>query len=914
MHKRFTKINIAAILFTFIFLFTGCPSPSGGEEDLTTPTDLTKAFDNILTSKEWKITNKTAFKFENGIYTIDCREPTGSLKRNIVLESPKILCFRIKTHLYETYDGHLSFKIDNEEVKQYTGPNGEWENQKFELQAGAHTIEWLRVDPAPNTKTNFASNNEPEAFISLKDFVFLDFETETNLETVFDNILDDYYWIITNKSAITEENGIIKFDGKKNYGGFKRIIILNDTKALTFNIKTNIYEEYDGCFQFLIDDEIKGSYTGLSGDWENCIFEIEPGTHTIEWKKIDKNGSWTNYDNLCIEIKDFSFKEPVQALTTINQNFDSTLDSDMWICSGIYAQIVQEEGKWSQSGDALIDTHRKVLQLATYIEKDNNQRGGDSSLLIYKIKVTEESALSFDYKCDLAKGTYDGKEYKPTFKVFVDDATEAVFEESGYGQLWKNASVVLSPGIHSIKFSAITDSWYHFDGISNSVFIDNITLAPNKIDSVDIYPKGLQETYIGGFPIQFSAKALRSDGSVLNGKNINWTATGGTIDNNGKFTPGAAEGIFTVTATIDGIAASNQNIKIHGVDYTADPITINGHTFTGKITVPQDIAPQNINTNKITFETPTPQYFNFTADGFFVLKGYADNTYVDIFIRKKGDDALINNQYNPDYPYQTYYVFAPGNFEERIWLRYGDGDYDIYITERQINYNDDYDGYEGAMMSYAPYTWEAGIQTFLTVTNKTDLDWTPEDCAYLLPSYVCQSDNFIVSNAYYAVMAELPENASIGQKLQALYDWVININHYDFVSLEDGKRKKQDAAHVVQYGMSVCEGYANLYTALARLAGVKSAYQTSAQLNHGWTECYYKGQWKMVDATWDDPSDETVTESIPNAGNYSYFLIDPKDSSHAGEDGSFDNKTDFSRSIVSQKNTNELEYYPNCTF
>ena len=29
--------------------------------------------------------------------------------------------------------------------------------------------------------------------------------------------------------AITEENGIIKFDGKKNYGGFKRIIILNDT-------------------------------------------------------------------------------------------------------------------------------------------------------------------------------------------------------------------------------------------------------------------------------------------------------------------------------------------------------------------------------------------------------------------------------------------------------------------------------------------------------------------------------------------------------------------------------------------------------------------------------------------------------------------------------------------------------------
>jgi transglutaminase/protease-like cytokinesis protein 3 len=149
-------------------------------------------------------------------------------------------------------------------------------------------------------------------------------------------------------------------------------------------------------------------------------------------------------------------------------------------------------------------------------------------------------------------------------------------------------------------------------------------------------------------------------------------------------------------------------------------------------------------------------------------------------------------------------------------------------------------------------------------------------------------------------MAELPENATIGNKLQALYDWVIDICHYDYVSYSDGKssdkRKKQDAYHVVKYGMGVCEGYANLYTALARLAGVKSAWQCSDNLNHAWVECYYNGQWKMVDATWDDPSEENVTESIPNSGNYDYFLIDPNDVSHM-KDGVSDKETDYSRTV-----------------
>ena len=52
----------------------------------------------------------------------------------------------------------------------------------------------------------------------------------------------------------------------------------------------------------------------------------------------------------------------------------------------------------------------------------------------------------------------------------------------------------------------------------------------------------------------------------------------------------------------------------------------------------------------------------------------------------------------------------------------------------------------------------------------------------------------------------------------------------------------------------------------------------------------------MVDPTWDDPSDESVTESIPNSGSYNYFLIDPNDQSHY-KDGVSDKETDYSRTV-----------------
>ena len=599
----------------------------------------------------------------------------------------------------------------------------------------------------------------------------------------------------------------------------------------------------------------------------------------------------------------------------INDIVFSNPDWDIYV-GGLSSGVVDRDpvfAKFPQYGDALVDTHGKVIKLATHTTTSDfsdkiyqNVSGGNSQLLIKDFTVSEESALSFDYKCDLYYG-YDneGNLHKNSLQVFIDDDSEPVFETYGYGQIWQKESIVLSVGTHSVCFLAKADNYYGYY-VTNAAYLDNITIAPNTIASVDIYPKGLQETYVNGDTIQFTAKALRSDGSVIPNKDVTWTSTSGSIDSNGLFTPGNTKGTFTVTATIDGKSTSNTTVKVHGSDYLTDPVTINGHTFTGKITPINNVT--RTDTNKITFSDPTPKYTNFTTDGFFVLKGTAKDTCAFIRVVKLDDDDSTDKEFGWDYKYNNYYIIKPGDFEQRIWLRFGDGDYEILVYEATVNFYKDYDGYEGAFNGANwPGSDEPNSYTWFHVKNQTTFNHAPDDCTYLLPSYYIQCDDFLITNAFNAVMAELPDDATLGMKLQALYDWEARRSHYDYVSFTDtstDKRKRQDAVHVLKYGMGVCEGYADLYTAFSRLLGIKSAYQSSANLCHAWTELYYKGAWKMVDITWDDPSETGTVDKNPTAENYWYFLIDPNDASHAKRDNEgntitpyqYDRVTDFSRS------------------
>ena len=559
------------------------------------------------------------------------------------------------------------------------------------------------------------------------------------------------------------------------------------------------------------------------------------------------------YSDKAVASYKLTFGEVV--ISELNEDFEGELNSILEGSGKSYGIGEDEPLKaWVQYGNALVDTHSKVYKLATYTTTP-----GTSILKISKLSPSEESALSFDFKTDFMDGD--------TFKVFVDGKEQEIYVDGeslgtsvgGAGAIWRRGSVILSEGTHNIEFQAVKKGNSYSLTYTNAVYLDNLSLAANKTASVDISPKGLQETYVGGFSIPFTAKALRSDGSVIAGKTATWE---GATD--GTFAP-SSEGTFTVTATIDGKSASN-SVKVHSENYLSDSITLAGREFTGEIT---NGSGARKNTTNITWEDPTPICSTFSTDGFFVLKGSANN--VNGYVKITKDD------------YVTYYFLPKGDFEQRIWLRFGAGEYTVLISEMDFSYYSVSGDYQGDISGYGSY-YTSGPTTYtMTVTN-TNTSLTAEEACYLLPSSWCQCDDFRITNAVNAVLAELPEDATDGQKLAALHDWEVHRMYYDYDSL-GGARKAQDALHVLEYEMGVCEGYSNLFTALERVAGIKGTVICASYNSHAWNNTYYNGEWFLLDATWDDPlmSGDSKTDKKSLREYYKYFLLTAEEDSATGE-------------------------------
>ena len=122
-----------------------------------------------------------------------------------------------------------------------------------------------------------------------------------------------------------------------------------------------------------------------------------------------------------------------------------------------------------------------------------------------------------------------------------------------------------------------------------------------------------------------------------------------------------------------------------------------------------------------------------------------------------------------------------------------------------------------------------------------------------------------------ALSAELTAGCSTDyEKAVALYEWVTDNLYYDY-DYYNGITKSTNltATDVFANKNTVCEGFANLYTAMCRSVGVPcrkiDGYSASSLVSdeeyyasyfeniadHAWNEIYVNGEWIVVDATWD---------------------------------------------------------------
>ncbi|MBR6061308.1 MAG: hypothetical protein IKP67_04475, partial [Spirochaetales bacterium] len=438
---------------------------------------------------------------------------------------------------------------------------------------------------------------------------------------------------------------------------------------------------------------------------------------------------------------------------------------------------------------------------------------------------------------------------------------------------WRKHAIPLTAGSHTIIFTAVKNTTLWYPSRTDAIYIDNVSIVSNDIASVDIAPHGTQQTYVGGHSIQYSANALRSDGSVISGKSVSWNVTGGSITSAGLFTPTTA-GTFTVTATIDG-KTDTGTIVVHQSN-TSDSITIGGTTFTG--VDDNTITGSALNdTSYIDFDTTKmPSKTTFSADGYFPLVGkLKSGSYNIVYIDVSKDE------------YRTSYILQ-GDFDQRIWLRFGQGEYSIKIFEYNASFRTDISGNQGALYQYNSY----GQGRELTVTNTNTM--SAADAMFLLPSHYVNHDDYRIQNIVADVTGQLPSGATTSDKLRALHDWETDYLYYDYGSIGEysDNRRHQESIWVLDNKTAVCEGYANLYAALARQIGVKVQYISSSIMNHGWNKTFFDNGWRLTDVTWDDPTTEprdyTNTEPLPYRENYSYFIIDGNDGHEEGTDAEAD--------------------------
>ena len=103
------------------------------------------------------------------------------------------------------------------------------------------------------------------------------------------------------------------------------------------------------------------------------------------------------------------------------------------------------------------------------------------------------------------------------------------------------------------------------------------------------------------------------------------------------------------------------------------------------------------------------------------------------------------------------------------------------------------------------------------------------------------------------------------QKARAVFTWIANNIKYDDNAFNSGKVGNMSAAGVLKRRHAVCEGYANLYKAIAqamgleveRIDGYAKAYGyrpgqriVGTQPNHSWNAVKIDGEWALLDATW----------------------------------------------------------------
>ena len=125
-------------------------------------------------------------------------------------------------------------------------------------------------------------------------------------------------------------------------------------------------------------------------------------------------------------------------------------------------------------------------------------------------------------------------------------------------------------------------------------------------------------------------------------------------------------------------------------------------------------------------------------------------------------------------------------------------------------------------------------------------------------------------------------------KVRAIYAWIVRNIDYDVAALASGNPGDQSAQTTLARRKAVCDGYSQLFEALARAAGLEAVevigycrgagYLAGAPLgpdpDHAWSAVRVDGNWFLLDSTWAAGYIDARAGFVRRSDDY-YFLTPP---------------------------------------
>ncbi|SDJ03970.1 transglutaminase-like domain-containing protein [Natribacillus halophilus] len=200
-----------------------------------------------------------------------------------------------------------------------------------------------------------------------------------------------------------------------------------------------------------------------------------------------------------------------------------------------------------------------------------------------------------------------------------------------------------------------------------------------------------------------------------------------------------------------------------------------------------------------------------------------------------GADEITHMIVTTEYEDETANYYLPVEdyaFDDTIWFRFGEGEYDITVS--------------------VPEPWEDGNDyfEFFGVASFSQEVEGAEDQRSLLPSVGIESDDPRIE--------EVAEEATEGldddrDKAEAVYEYVATNVSYDVEKLEDNLFEMDDSAlKTLETEEGVCQDYAFLAIAMLRSLGMEANYVAGnvGLERHAWVEVMVDGEWLEMDPTW----------------------------------------------------------------